>query len=254
LTEGHTVEALETASQERKAGLRLLRGHVPFGAFDEHMQGRLPYFTILRDPIERAISLYYFIRRTDIHPLYDLLRSGEVGLQDFIESKADEMIDNGQTRMVSGVWRGPPFGELTEETLDIAKRNLRERFLVVGLTERFDETLILTKRALGWGSVVYKPQNVSPERPSAGALTGSTVEAIAAANQLDIELYEYAVTLFKEQMRRQGVPFALDLLILRAARFAVWLYWQGRKVSVRTMARALLHRLRPRAARVGQRQ
>ena len=58
--------------------------------------------------------------------------------------------------------RGPekPPPPLTEGDLAQAKRNL-DRFLVVGLTERFDESFILIRRALGWRLPMYERHNVS---------------------------------------------------------------------------------------------
>ena len=56
--------------------------------------------------------------------------------------------------------------------LELAKRNLDD-FLLVGLTERFDESFIMLRRALGWRLPMYAARNVgratngsAPERPS----------------------------------------------------------------------------------------
>jgi hypothetical protein len=59
----------------------------------------------------------------------------------------------------------------------------------VGITERFDESLVLLQRAFGWRRVNYVSANVAPGKrpePSARAL-----ELIAEHNRLDDELYRW---------------------------------------------------------------
>ena len=57
-----------------------------------------------------------------------------------------------------------PFGEVTDEMLEQAKHNLRDDIVYFGLTERFDESLVLAKRRLGFRSILYRPL------PAAGAI------------------------------------------------------------------------------------
>jgi hypothetical protein len=240
LTKGHQVGELAKLSEERRAEIRMFRGHMGFGV-DRHLPVPATYMTILREPIDRVVSYYYFIRRTPDHYLHDFVEFGETDLKTFVDSKAHVMIDNAQTRVLSGVWHGPPFGGCTEEMLETAKSNLRDRFAVVGLTERFDETLLLMKRAFGWRNVFYTRQNVSSRRPSRKELAPETLQAIASTNQLDIALYRYAAGLFEEQVSRYGSSFVAQVKAFRLTNelLGVFIrgYWQARKVSVRIFLR-----------------
>lgn len=240
LTEGHGVGELAKLSDERRAEIRMFRGHMGFGV-DKHLPVPSTYMTILREPIDRVISYYYFIRRTPGHYLHDFVTSGESDLKAFIDSEAHVMTDNAQTRVLSGVWHGPRFGGCTDEMLETAKRNLRDRFAVVGLTERFDETLLLMKKAFGWGNVFYTRQNVSSQRPRREELAPETLQAIASTNQLDIALYRYATDLFEEQVVRYGSSFGAEVKAFRLINelLGVFIrgYWRTRKVSLRVFVR-----------------
>jgi hypothetical protein len=56
---------------------------------------------------------------------------------------------------------GPPGDSISEaETLERAIRNLRS-CAVVGLTERFDETLLIAKKTFGWRMPFYENFNVT---------------------------------------------------------------------------------------------
>jgi hypothetical protein len=99
--------------------------------------------------------------------------------------------------------------------LEVAKENFREHFAVVGLMERFDETLLLLRRAFGWRDIFYVPQNVSARRPRRDELPPNVLEAVVEANQVDVKLYQYVKTLFDEQVRRQGPSFKMEVWAFR---------------------------------------
>ncbi|MGC9333570.1 MAG: sulfotransferase family 2 domain-containing protein [Anaerolineae bacterium] len=244
-TEEESVAALRRMSDVRKARICMVRGHMAFGVH-EFLPGPVTYFTVLRNPIERVLSYYYFVLSKPDHYLYDEISAGETTLVGFVERQGHIMLDNAQTRMLSGTWFGPAFGRCTREHLATAKQNLREHFAVVGLAERFDETLLLLKRTFGWRNVFYARQNVTRNRPPSSCLPRATLALIAEVNQLDAELYRYAEALFQALVERQGPSFPAELgKFQRTNRlispFASVLL-EARKVSARALARAILDR------------
>lgn len=159
--------------------LRAVIGHFWFG-LHEHIARPCRYITLLRDPLERVVSLYYFANLQDT-----------MSLEEFARKPPFREVDNDQTRRIAGV--NPPVGECTPATLDLARENLRRHFDVVGTTERMDETLAQLKVKLGWNrDVVSIPRNVNIERPKSSLLTPEAVDAIRARNELDFELWRYA--------------------------------------------------------------
>jgi hypothetical protein len=231
------VEAFTELPLKQRHAFRLVRGHMPFGL---HAYARPPYryFTMLRNPVERIISYYYFMLEQPEHYLYKPLHENKMGLEAFVASGWSTMAENAQTRMLSGVYHGPPgFGELGETVLAAAKRNLREQFVTVGLTERFDESLLLLRRHLSWDKIYYQRQNVTRKRPSRRQISAETLQIIRAHNQLDLELYDYARALMDAQIEAYGPAFRQDLaLFKRKNRLSIplqKLYWRIRQVSVR---------------------
>jgi hypothetical protein len=205
-----STDELKELNKTDQAKIHFLRTHMSFG-IHRLLPGPSTYFTVLRDPIERIISLYYFVSAlpTPLRP--DYFPSEDISLQNWLRNKITIDMDNAQTRMLSGNLHTVPFGRCTREDLERAKRNLQEHFSVVGLTERFNETLILLKRVLGWEeSISYTRQNVTRKRPQKDDLSPATLNAIAEANFLDIELYRYAEELFEKQVHRQGITFAVE--------------------------------------------
>jgi len=231
--------ALDEANRHK---IRLLQGHMAYG-LHSYMAPPTTYFTILRDPVERIISYYYFVRRISHHYLHDFVVDNDLSLLEYLDSRQSIMMDNFQTRLVSGVWDRFPFGECPDDILEQAKDNLRKHFAVVGLTEKFDETLLLLKTAFGWRNIYYTSQNVTSNRPAKDNLPEEALAAVLRANQLDVALYAYAQQLFAEQIESLGPGFAASLAQFQAANRYVSplmrLYWQMRRVSIRAYGRQL---------------
>jgi hypothetical protein len=246
LDETHSFDDFRNQSETRRAEILLLKGHMNLGAH-EFLPRKSVYITLLRDPIERVISYYYFIRRTPTHYHYDLITSNNLDLKGFLESKADILMANAQTRILSGGAYEFGFGECTQEVLEAAKRNLREHFAVVGLAERFDETLLLLKNAFGWRNLFYISQRVATDRPKRGELSPATLDAVVKANQLDIELYQYVTKLFAEQTQRQGPSFAREVrsfqLVNQLLGPLIYVNQEVRKRSVRVFLRKWIQRM-----------
>jgi hypothetical protein len=186
-----TLDYFAGLPEERRSGARLIEGHVIFGL---HRSVPRPstYITLLRNPVALTISQYNFVLRRPRHWLHERVVSEAMTLEDYVKSGIALETDNSQTRALSGDTTAP-FGGCTREMLETAKRNLEQHFAVTGLTERFDESLILLKRAFGWSNVRYVRANVSPRKDP---VSSATLHAIEEQNVLDMELYRWAFERF----------------------------------------------------------
>jgi hypothetical protein len=182
----HTSAAeLRGLPDERSGSLQCVYGHVPFG-LHEHLPGSAAYVALLRDPVERIISTYYYALRRAEWGLHQQIRQGRLSLHDFVVSDLAAEFHNQQTQMVSGA-DGPVD---TVDALTTAKRNLTEHFALAGVTERFDESILLCRSTLGWRNVFYSRANVNRHRPRRGDISRATIALIEKRNALDLELYE----------------------------------------------------------------
>jgi hypothetical protein len=200
--------ALPETQAER---IKIIVGHVGFG-IHSHLPWACSYFTVLRNPIERVISSYYQTRRAEFDPLR--AEAQRLSLKDFVSSGLLKALDNGQTRLLSGaaveedlLGRDTEYGQCKPGMLERAKKNLNERFAAVGISERFDESLMLFKREFGWSRIYYVKANVGRNRSRKEELTGDTLRCIEKYNELDMELYAYAERMLDEAIRGQGQAF-----------------------------------------------
>jgi hypothetical protein len=200
------MERIPRAARERA---RLVWGNLPYGVH-EHIPRPCEYLTILREPVSRVISVYKHILNATSHVLHRRITESRMGLEEYVESRIDAgQTENSQTRQLSG----RQFGSLERDALEEARSHL-QRFLVVGLTERIEETFVLLRRSLGGGLMPYVTRNVSPSVD----VTQRAVQLVRDRNELDIDLYTFAERLLTEQIRRQGRSFQAEVGFYRALR------------------------------------
>ncbi len=209
-----TLDYFNSLSQEKRDRLKFLHGHFHLGFFDSRLQQSCRYITMLRNPLNRVISLYYFLHKNPTSRIPETERCQT--LHDYLERQWVE-VDNGQTRRIAGDSSSLiRFGECTTELLDTAKKNL-DTFLMVGVTERFDESLIVLKHALTMEKVLYSRFNENSRKPKSEILDAKDIEFINIHNQLDHELYQYANTLLDQKIADIGDRFYVEYRFFQQA-------------------------------------
>jgi hypothetical protein len=211
-----SIERIQALSTIEKQRIRLLRGHMHFG-LHVHLPQPSIYVTILRHPVERVVSLYNYLRRHPNHYLYDAIVSQRMSLEDFVRSGISTEVDNGQTRLLSGLEEAdaPPaieYGKCSQAVLEEARKNLEASFAVVGLVDRFDETLILLRHAFGWQNVLYGKTNVTKVGSRNPDISAETLSLIAKHNELDIRILSRGV----EEISNTKPPLWKNLWAYRA--------------------------------------
>ncbi len=183
------VTRLAELPAERRASLRLVQGHFWYGIHEE-LPAPATYLTMLRDPVERVLSLYQ--HRVNNHGL-------DVALEAYLGAVRDWEIDNGQTRRLCGSRDGDlRHRPCTDDLLAQAKANLAD-FTFVGVNERFDESLVLLRRTMGWPRAAWTRRNVTPKRLRRSDLPAATRRLLEDHNQADAELHRFATAIFEER-------------------------------------------------------
>jgi hypothetical protein len=177
---------------------RVAVGHFAF--LPQHAD-RYPHFTLLREPIHRQLSWYYYILRHPTEPLYPTLTAAGMTL----ERALPLLGDNQQVRYLINVFDRP----LTEADLVRAKDYLEHRLAAFGLVERYDESLVLFKRALGWPMPFYMVENVSTNR--AKSISDEARQIAIQQNTFDSLLYEWGSRLFAQRIADQPPAFHEDV-------------------------------------------
>lgn len=136
------------------------------------------------------VSHYYYHKSR--YPDSDL---AGLSLAQFVRSEHSIAQNNRQVYCLSG--RDP--GEQPSAALDEAMDRLRNNVVWFGLTERFNESLLVFKHMLDWPyPPFYVRRKLSKNRPRLEDLPRKTVKLIQQNNELDAKLYDYASSRFDE--------------------------------------------------------
>jgi hypothetical protein len=225
---------------------KLIRGHFEYSVlelFDDPT-----CITMLRNPVERVHSYYRYIRSSRGHSRH--AKFCEMSLMDVLEDPEEvHPVNNHQTLLfgrdldlarlrakVKGEQISPDTskGPLRPHTdLELAKARLADLSLV-GLTERFDESILLLVDTLSLPlELGYRPANVTPTPNGAAELTDPELEKIRNLNTMDLDIYAFAETLFNERLRRlrERAAQALKLPFEQTDTAQIWSYLQKRLAS-----------------------
>ena len=221
--------------QKRLRRTRMFKGHMFFG-----LHAILPqpstYITVLRNPVDRVLSAFYYMRNYKLHPSYWRLRRQGWTLEHFVEHSTR---DNVQCKIIANADYHAPC---TEAVLQRAIDHLDRHFSVVGLSERFEESLALMKLRFGWQLKSYSSFNVTRTRPKKTELPQALLDRIAEKNKYDVALYEHGKRLFEAAVSRQPEEVARIAAELKAARAQSHGSLQARLFSMRSAVRKALNR------------
>lgn len=214
------LRAFASLPQDERARPRLIVSHMIFG-IHASVPRSSTYITLLREPVARTISQYRHVLRTAHHRLHEAAVSGGLTLERYVCGGEALEVDNGQARALAGD-AATPFGQCSDALLEAALRNLDGHVSVAGLTERFDETLIMLEAEFGWQNLYYVQTNTAP---AGGHLHVSDAERqmIAERNRYDCELYRIVAERFQARIdETPGVARRLELHRRGNALYAPW--------------------------------
>ncbi len=157
--------------------------------------------TLLRDPIRRLVSIFNY--GVVVHP------------EDFAGGTFDDFVASGASRryaQAAGLLRAAGRDDTWRDAaLHRAAEHELRRYALVGITERFEETILLLAQLAAydtiplWHSVLAAPRAVHPDR-----LSTATRRRLTADLAVDLELYEAARGRFESRVVAADLGAALD--------------------------------------------
>lgn len=222
---------------------KCLQGQLFYG-IHAYIPAPCTYLTILREPIARVISHYYYLdvrrKRAGLPPL-------KLSLEQFLELEPFQaytqlnLLAGGPT--VEAALRRP----LPPDALEQAIAHIEADFPIVGILERYDESLLLMKRHFGWARAFYARKNENRGHPRYQDLPAHQQQLLQRVCEPELALYDYARKRLEQQLSQQGDDFwrELDHLKRSNRRFGALYRWARplQKTPLWFWARDLLRKI-----------
>ena len=210
----------------KKEKANILAHHAVYRFKSEFQKVMLPgakFVTILRNPIERFESQFFFDK------FYKLFKEEKEDnlLLAFLNAKNvwSKLNMTFEQREILRLFRNGMLFDLTGEQLDeetnqedfeVLIKEIENDFDIVLLMEYFDEGLVLLRKLFDWNffDLVYKRKNVRRIRHRQ-LINDEVRNKITALNKGDIKLYNHFLTIFQDRLKSYGNSFNRHLDIFR---------------------------------------
>ncbi len=164
---------------------------------------------MVREPYKRLISHYNYALCNPKHYLHDIV-SNNMSFYEYVLSGISNELDNGQVRMLAGWDDEIPFGKCSKEMLKKAKENIDRFFAFVGITERFDESILLVQKEMRWKKYpFYEKKKVNLKRKPL-KISDREFREIIELSEYDYDLYDYVSATFEQKVDKSLSAKELD--------------------------------------------
>ncbi len=219
----HTLEEVERMDPAIVRQARFLSGHLGLKIFD-WINADKPVITWLRNPIKRLISNYTFNRSCFDELVQIAVANGRPEWVEYYEAAQKlsivELIqsefhlgfnDNLQTRYLAGIFPQTDQAIMIDNSILSAAKKRLSQLDFVGICEWMSASIDLLSFRLG---TPYRPLTLqfnssgSEGKTSSLQLTATDYESIKTAERFDLQLYEFAKTLFIQRFAKYWEEFS----------------------------------------------
>lgn len=208
------IDSFKALSPRQRRAIKLLIGHTADRLIEQGRNTRV--LTFLRHPVAHTLSNFRHIAQTPHNRHHETVKNLD-NILDFLSWQQSSGFDNQQCRYLAGidVRTDPTHRQINlqaggEEYFEKAKAKL-DSFDFVGITEYFDECLLLLQQQLHWPHPPYyirlnESRNDKPTPPDSDTQT-----MISDVHRWDTLLYQYAEQLLTAARTRYQGDLQQDL-------------------------------------------
>lgn len=183
-----SVELFKSYPEPKRHSFALITGHrtneLIFCASPECIK-----ITVLRDPVERIISHYYYAKSNTFHYLYDTIHKHKISLKEYARSGLSEELQNWYVIHFSGLSH-LDIQKQPEEAIKIAYNEIENRYDCVGFLDKIDVFVKDLKRKANLTKEFGNfRENTTKGKPTVSTIPADVIQTIEIENKLDIALY-----------------------------------------------------------------
>lgn len=155
-------------------------------------------FTFLRNPIDRYISCYFFLSRSNY--VNKFVQEYTITLEQSLSCGNPKFADNIMTKILASLGSNRDYNKnATSEDFKIAIKNLRKMDFI-GISEEFKLSFALLADKLNMNASTLGKWNVNKKYPKKEEIDPKIIQKIRLKNLYDLEIFHLATEIFKLQL------------------------------------------------------
>ncbi len=184
----YSMQVFKSLPEAKRYDYDFVYGHLADGLLDFVHPDTIS-LTIFRDPVDRIVSHYYYVKRKPNHYLHDMVTSKNLTLEEYAASGISVELRNWYVAHFLGI----PIGEAEnrpEWSVTEALRIIKERYHIVGFLDDLETAMDSLGKKAGYRKRFQNSyRNKSAGRPRMSDIDLSVLDTIKQVNFLDVELY-----------------------------------------------------------------
>ncbi|MEH6559628.1 MAG: sulfotransferase family 2 domain-containing protein [Oceanicoccus sp.] len=183
----YETKALREMPPHKAQKFKLISAHMIQPELEKICGKKAEYVTVTRDPVDRFISLYYFILSQPQHEQYSLYC--EMSFEQFLEKYETDkelFFINCQARYLCG-----------ENSSQKAIDYIENKFLLTAPIEKFDQFIWNLFAIKKWVPILFDTSNKNQARPDIGEISDDIKERIRYLFQEDALIHQYMMSKYK---------------------------------------------------------
>lgn len=178
---------------------RLVSGHFPLAFYLKKPLPGYHIITALRDPVDRELSAYYYMKTWTGHPNHHVI--GKMDLHQYVQSREKHAQLNWQCTMLSG-----------SASFDAAREAIARHDIFAAPIDYLDEFCRALERRLATGPLRLKRENVTQSRLAVSEIPADVRQRLEALTSEDLRLYRHVKSEFEREVlgRRTARPETAD--------------------------------------------